>query len=174
MLEEIEFEPSRLSLPDEPVGQLHLQDADATRALGEQLANRLDSGDFLGLVGQLGSGKTTLVTGLVDALGAPGPATSPTYTLVNAYETSVPVYHVDLYRLEGVDDLESIGYWDYLSEKRGIVCVEWLDRVPEAWPGDGIVVYLEHLDEGRRARIWASEDYHDRFDSISDALGGTQ
>jgi len=169
MLEEIQFDPDQLSLSEDSHVELELEDREATVELGRRLAGELHSGDFVGLVGQLGSGKTTLVGGLVEALGATNPATSPTYTLANVYETEPPVYHVDLYRLETVDDLESVGYWDYVSSEQGMLVVEWLDRIPEAWPGEGIVIYLEHQPEGRSADIWSSEALRDRIESLSDA-----
>jgi tRNA threonylcarbamoyladenosine biosynthesis protein TsaE len=168
MLEEIQFDPEQLSLPEATHHELELEDREATVDLGRRVAENLDAGDFVGLVGQLGSGKTTLVGGLVEALGATNPATSPTYTLANVYETSPPVYHVDLYRLETVDDLESVGYWDYTNSEQGVLVVEWLDRIPEAWPGEGIVIYLKHQPDGRSADIWMSDALRDRIESLSD------
>jgi tRNA threonylcarbamoyladenosine biosynthesis protein TsaE len=168
MLEEIQFDPNQLSLSEASRVELELEDREATLDLGRRLADTLHGGDFVGLVGQLGSGKTTLVSGLVEALGAITPATSPTYTLANVYETSPPVYHVDLYRLETVDDLESVGYWDYASSEQGVLVVEWLDRIHEAWPGEGIVIYLKHQPDGRSAEIWASDALRDRIELLSD------
>ncbi len=64
--------------------------------------------------------------------------------------------HMDLYRLETDGDLESIGYWDYLEERGAIVAVEWVDQVPGAWPGEGLLVELSHVGEGRVARVWSA------------------
>jgi len=171
MLEEIEFHPNRFSLPDEPTARPELPDPETTVELGRQLAEAIEQAGFVGLVGQLGSGKTTLVGGMAESLGASTPATSPTYTLVNVYETDPPIYHIDLYRLKTVDDLETTGYWDYLNADRGIVVVEWLDRVPSAWPGKGIIVQLEHRSDGRAARVWASDSYRRDVESVSESLG---
>ncbi|MFB6375873.1 MAG: tRNA (adenosine(37)-N6)-threonylcarbamoyltransferase complex ATPase subunit type 1 TsaE, partial [Bradymonadaceae bacterium] len=77
MLEEIDFHPSRFSLPDEPTAYLELPEAEATVQLGRLLADTVDESGFVGLIGQLGSGKTTMVGGMVEALGAETPATSP-------------------------------------------------------------------------------------------------
>jgi tRNA threonylcarbamoyladenosine biosynthesis protein TsaE len=93
--------------------------------------------------------------GLAAARGA-AVTSSPTYTLVNVYEEA-DVVHMDLYRLETDGDLESIGYWDYLEERGAIVAVEWVDQVPGAWPGEGVVVELRDEGAGRVARIWSSE-----------------
>lgn len=154
MLEEVDFSPSRFGFDEREGRSFELSDAEATRRMAADLAEELGPGDFVGLVGQLGAGKTTWVGGLVEGLGGGERVTSPTYTLVNVYETDPPVYHVDLYRLESTDDLASTGYWDYLESGRGIVCVEWLDRVPAAWPGEGRIIELAYAEEGRRGTIW--------------------
>lgn len=152
-----DFEPGEFGLVDQAQRSVNLDDEAATRRLAGALARRLEAGDFVGLVGALGAGKTTFVQGLVAALGADDAATSPTYTLVNEYATDPPVVHVDLYRLEHFDELESIAYWDYVESSRHILCVEWLDRLPDAWPRRGIVIALTRAEKGRRARIWATD-----------------
>jgi tRNA threonylcarbamoyladenosine biosynthesis protein TsaE len=81
---------------------------------------------------------------------------------LNEYETDPPVVHVDLYRLETYDGLESIGYWDYAESQGAITCVEWLDRIPQAWPRRGLIVELQRVDSRRTAKLWASE----AFDSV--------
>lgn len=150
------FDPSLFGL-GEPLFSRALPDVDATRDLGALAAAALVSGGFLGLIGELGAGKTTLVQGLVGALG--GTASSPTYTLLNEYELTPRVYHFDLYRLEDVDDLESVAYWDYVTDPRAISIVEWLDRVPEAWPNGGSVLELQHEAGTRRATLWSTEPH---------------
>ncbi|HET7499661.1 MAG TPA: tRNA (adenosine(37)-N6)-threonylcarbamoyltransferase complex ATPase subunit type 1 TsaE, partial [Kofleriaceae bacterium] len=86
-----------------------LVDPQATRALGERLAGRVRGGDAIALVGDLGAGKTTLVTGLVSALGG-GTASSPTFSLVNEYPGGrLVVWHVDLYRIERAAELTELG-----------------------------------------------------------------
>ncbi len=136
-----------------------LSNDEATQSVGRALAKVLRPGDFVGLVGTLGAGKTCLTRGLMAALldGSDFEAqvTSPTYTLLNIYDAPYPieaVLHADLYRLEDVDDLVSTGYWDAL-EQTGVAVVEWIDQIPEAWPGDGFVVTLEHAPEGRKLTI---------------------
>jgi len=124
------------------------------------------------LIGALGSGKTTLVSGMAEALDSGRAATSPTYTLVNRYETDPELVHVDLYRLESVDGLETTGYWDFVRAGEFVVCVEWLDRIPEAWPGTGWILRLDHRSEGRHVEIWASESVRDRAVAIVESFGG--
>lgn len=156
------FEPARFeSLESAPAQVLTLQDARQTRALGAALARVLGGGDFLGLIGDLGAGKTTLVQGLLRALDPQAQATSPTYTLINLYPVSrrLTLAHMDLYRLERFDDLEGIGYWEYIDQPTHLPCVEWLNTIPEAWPGQGVIVVLSHESGQRLAQLWASPSY---------------
>lgn len=159
--------PDRLceefGLPTEPILCVDLHDLADTARLGRGLAEVFSGGVFIGLLGNLGAGKTTLVQAMVDRLSPGVEARSPTYTLLNHYETCPPVVHIDLYRLETYDDLESIGYWDYVDELSAIRCVEWIDRIPHAWPGEGILIELARIGEVRQARLWASDDRIDEL-----------
>ena len=103
-----------------------LADEGATRALGASLARRLVPGDLVRLEGPLGAGKTTLVRGLLEALGHKGPVRSPTFNLLQSFDTDPPVLHADLYR---VASAEGTGVEDYLDSH--VVLVEWPDRLPE-------------------------------------------
>jgi tRNA threonylcarbamoyladenosine biosynthesis protein TsaE len=155
-MQKTDFDPAAFELPSSPALRLELVDATATRRLGAALAGVLEAGDFVGLVGQLGAGKTTLVQGMVEALDPNSTATSPTYTLLHEYETAPPIVHIDLYRLETYDELESIGYWDYVESGAAISCVEWVDQVPEAWPkGDrSLLLRLVRADGARVAELF--------------------
>lgn len=132
-----------------------LPDAAATKALGAALAEQLQPGDVLALVGPLGAGKTTLVQGLADALDLPAgvPVQSPTFTVCNEYPTRVPLLHVDLYRLEGLDQAEDIGLDERFADGRTLAVVEWADRVPELIPSHALWVRLDHLDGSRRVTL---------------------
>jgi tRNA threonylcarbamoyl adenosine modification protein YjeE len=165
-MEATDFQPDALGFDGEPLHGVELASREATERLGARLGDVLADGGCLGLVGNLGAGKTTLVHGLVHGFEPTLDATSPTYTLVNTYETDPPIFHVDLYRLEDEQGLESIGYWDYVNVEDGIVCVEWLDRVPVAWPGEGVLVELSYSDEGRRASIWATASFASKLDTL--------
>lgn len=157
-------------LPPEPVFCVELQDLAQTERLGRALAQVFRGGVFMGLLGHLGAGKTTLVQAMVGQFAPDVDARSPTYTLLNHYETNPPVVHIDLYRLETYDDLDSIGYWDYVEEPAAIRCVEWLNQIPAAWPGEGILIELERRAEGRCARLWASERYRLRAQELAERL----
>lgn len=165
-----QFEPASFGLSETPGLELDLSDEADTRRLGRALAAQLGAGAFVGLIGNLGAGKTTLVQAMVEALSPHAEATSPTYTLLNEYDTDPPVVHVDLYRLETYDELESIGYWDYAESGWAITCVEWLDRIPEAWPHEGLIVELERVDTQRSARLWATPDYKGLLAELTDRL----
>lgn len=158
-------------LEDGPVADIELEGPDETRRLGRWLARRVDEGDLIGLIGDLGAGKTTLVQGLVDELDETGDqrATSPTYALIQVYETVPRVHHIDLYRLEGWADLESIGYWDVVDAPRGVSCVEWLDRIPGAWPGRGAIVELVDRPDGRTARLFGDAQWAERLNELTRA-----
>lgn len=113
--------------------------ADALSRFGEDLGRRLERGApaVIGLSGDLGTGKTTLVQAICRGLGARARATSPTYALVHQYEAgSTPVYHVDCYRLRHPDEARDLGFDDMLRE-RAIVLIEWPERAgPWAPPLD--------------------------------------
>jgi tRNA threonylcarbamoyl adenosine modification protein YjeE len=102
--------------------------ADETRRIGRTLAARLTAGDVVGLVGELGSGKTVLTAGLVEGAGAGAFVASPTFVLQRRYPGPTLVRHFDLYRLEEPVDLETIGFFDDLDAS--ITVVEWADRAP--------------------------------------------
>ncbi len=166
-----QFDPADFDLAKTPAFELDLSDEAATRRLGYALADALDAGAFVGLIGNLGAGKTTLVQAVVERLSPHAEATSPTYTLLNDYETDPPVVHVDLYRLETYDELESIGYWDYAESGWAITFVEWLDRIPQAWPRHGLMIELERAGTTRTARLWASAEYRSTLEGIGQQMG---
>lgn len=107
-------------------------------AFGEKIARQLKPGSVLLLEGDLGSGKTTFVKGLARGLGIRdvSEVKSPTFVIMHIYKTKPPLYHFDLYRLEGGADLDSIGFQDFLNDPQAVACVEWAERagrdVPES------------------------------------------
>ncbi len=128
---------------------MRLADADATTRAGAQLATRVEGGDAIALIGDLGAGKTTFVAGLVAALGG-GAASSPTFSLVNEYPRGrLRVWHVDLYRLERAAELPELGLDDVIGDRRGIVIVEWADKF-DVMPPDHLRLELSHTGETRQ------------------------
>lgn len=120
-----------------------------TEALGEAFVAKLRSGDIVALYGDLGAGKTALVRGMARGLKSPNRVTSPTFTIVNEYEGKIPLFHFDMYRLGGADELFGIGWDDYLA-RGGICVVEWSENVEAAFDGSEYVVNIEKLGENDR------------------------
>ncbi len=130
---------------------------DATRALGERLGAALRAGDVVLLSGDLGSGKTRLAQGIGRELGCPGPVTSPTFVLVNEHVGRERLFHADLYRLAGADDLSELGLWE--EAERGVLVVEWPDRAAGHLPSATLTVEIA-VDgaEQRTFRLRAGDD----------------
>lgn len=136
---------------------LHLANLDATEALGERLGEALEPGDFVGLMGELGAGKTSLVRGIARGAGVPRRAqvSSPTFALVNTYEGGrLVIMHADLYRVSDAEELYDAGFYDLVGNDAALL-VEWVDRVPQLPPESWLEVRLTHLEEGRKVEFVA-------------------
>jgi tRNA threonylcarbamoyladenosine biosynthesis protein TsaE len=127
--------------------QFFAKDEAETRAVGAWLAPRLRAGIVVSLVGDLGAGKTTFVRGVLEALGHRGEVRSPTFNLLQSFDTKPPVLHVDLYRLTSA---VGVGIEDYLDTHA--VLIEWPDRARELTSGSWMV-RIEFQDDGRRITI---------------------
>jgi len=112
-------------------GEWVTTDPDETFRIGAQIGAQLSGGEILLLHGPLGAGKTVLVKGLAMALGVdPDEVTSPSFTLVNPYEGRLPVFHIDLYRLdEGATAAEAVDLEEMLSNERAVITIEWAHRL---------------------------------------------
>jgi tRNA threonylcarbamoyladenosine biosynthesis protein TsaE len=122
-------------------------------ALGAKLAKNCEGGMTILLKGELGTGKTTLVRGFLRARGHEGPVKSPTFTLLEPYAPSgVPIYHFDLYRLSGPEELEFLGVRDYLHGG-GICLVEWPEKAQGCFPTADITVEIDYKNTGRQVQI---------------------
>jgi len=108
-----------------------------TQGLGHRLGALLEPGDVIALSGELGAGKTVLARGIVEGSAAGGPVTSPTFTFIHAHRGRVPVYHVDLYRIDRTTQLDDLGLEDVLAD-RAIVIIEWAEKA-------GTYLAPEHL-----------------------------
>jgi tRNA threonylcarbamoyladenosine biosynthesis protein TsaE len=149
------------------VRTLRLESPDATHQLGVKLGGLLESGDFVGLIGDLGAGKTHLVRGVAEGAKVPrSEVASPTFAIVYPYSGKIPLYHADLYRLTNYDDLYSTGFMDLVGGE-GAVLVEWLDRIPEAAPREYLRVTLRHA--GAEARELTAEAFGARPAALLDA-----
>ena len=125
---------------------------DDTRALAGELAGLARPGDLILLAGDMGSGKTSFVQGFARALGITEPVTSPTFTLVREYEGRLPVVHVDVYRLDHLQELVDLGIAELLDEG-GVMLVEWGDVVGPALPADALECRLDFGDGDDERRI---------------------
>ena len=119
-----------------------LQHETDTRTLGESLAQRMQAGEVYALTGDLGVGKTTLAKAIARGLGVTETLTSPTFTIVQEYETGrLPLYHFDVYRVSDEDELFEIGLEDYFH-KGGVCLIEWSELISELIPDDAIRVNI--------------------------------
>ncbi|HOW59961.1 MAG TPA: tRNA (adenosine(37)-N6)-threonylcarbamoyltransferase complex ATPase subunit type 1 TsaE [Candidatus Omnitrophota bacterium] len=128
-----------------------------TKAFAKHFARTLKLGTILCLDGQLGSGKTTFIKGLAEGLGLKHSeeVKSPTFVLMHIYKAKVPLYHFDCYRLESSEELENIGFEDFINDPQAISCIEWADKAKGLIPASGRHLRFEILGESKR-RIFIS------------------
>jgi tRNA threonylcarbamoyladenosine biosynthesis protein TsaE len=130
------------------------QSPDQTRLIAAELARRLAPGAVITLVGDLGAGKTEFVKGLATGLDYKSAVTSPTFTLVHEYLGGrLPLFHLDLYRLNEEAELDEIGFEDYL-ESGGICAIEWADKFPDRMPHESIEILLTIVENNTRRIVW--------------------
>jgi len=124
--------------------------------LGEKIGSFLCAGDIIALRGGLAAGKTTFTKGIARALGIDEEITSPTFTLISVYEGNMPLYHMDVYRLEGVDDFYDLGAEEMLYGS-GVCVIEWSEKIADGLPEKTITVTLSAAGEKRTVTI---ENWH--------------
>ena len=117
--------------------------AEATVNSGEQFAGFIEKGDVFAFIGELASGKTTFIKGILKGLEYKKPVTSPTFTLVNEYDAKFPVIHIDCYREDELERWIKLGMNDYLSEEN-VVIIEWADKMQSLLPDNTIQVHFSH------------------------------
>ncbi len=138
--------------------ELELPDPDAQLAFGERLGRLLPRRLVVYLEGDLGTGKTTLVRGILRGLGHGGPVRSPTYTLIEPYELpAARVYHLDLYRLSDPEELEYLGLRD-LSGEDALFLVEWPGRGAGALPPADLTIRIHYQAQGRHLTLEPETD----------------
>ncbi len=120
--------------------RIGLPDLVAVARLGAAIARRLEAGDAVLLQGDLGAGKTTLARAILQALGHEGETPSPTFTLLQSYALSLPVAHLDLYRLKRPEEIEELGLDDVLAD--GAALIEWPEQAEDYMPEDALHVAL--------------------------------
>jgi len=120
-----------------------------TIRLGEDLSSYLERGDVLALVGDLASGKTTFIQGMLIGLNYAKSVTSPTFTLINEYNAMYPVIHIDCYREENLNRWIKVGLYDYTNAEN-IVIIEWADKISSLLPNDHIQINFTHKGQDKR------------------------
>jgi len=140
--------------------------ADETQKLGQKIGTLIKKPLIIALIGDLGSGKTAFVQGLAKGLEVPDEyyITSPTFTLINEYPGRLPLVHVDLYRLESIEDLEDIGL-DELMYGQAVIAIEWAEKLTGRQPAGQLLVTMETIDDDCR-KLTLDATGHDEVNLI--------
>ena len=134
--------------------------AEETIELGRLIGEQLRGGDIIAYKGSMGAGKTTMTRGLTLGMGLGDMAFSPTFALVNEYRgRELTLYHFDMYRITSAADLETTGFFDYMSDD-SVIAVEWSENIEEELPEGHIVINLERVsDDTRKITIYGDERF---------------
>ncbi|MFW5727170.1 MAG: tRNA (adenosine(37)-N6)-threonylcarbamoyltransferase complex ATPase subunit type 1 TsaE [Spirochaetia bacterium] len=130
--------------------RLYTASAEETICLGTRIGSLLKAGDVITLHGSLGCGKTTIVKGFARALSIDEEITSPSFTLISEYEGKLPLYHMDLYRIDGIEEFEMLGAEELLYG-RGVSVIEWAEKIDQILPDACIAISFLIEPDGRRA-----------------------
>lgn len=129
--------------------KIYSDSPEKTEEIGRNIAKHLKGNEVIAMFGGLGMGKTALTRGIAMGLGAEDCVSSPTFALVNEYDGRCKIYHFDMYRISGIDDLYAIGFFDYLDT--GVLIIEWSENIVDALPQDSIIIKIENgKDENSR------------------------
>lgn len=142
-----------------------------TYSFGQYLAKVLGPGQVVCLAGDLGAGKTLLVQGLAKALGIEDVVNSPTFTILNVYEGTFPIYHFDLYRLDYAEELVEVGFYEYTAAA-GLAIVEWPNKFPEELPEEHLWLDIKN-GENTDERILTVGFHGSIYESICEELKKT-
>ncbi|MBP5251151.1 MAG: tRNA (adenosine(37)-N6)-threonylcarbamoyltransferase complex ATPase subunit type 1 TsaE [Treponema sp.] len=123
--------------------------AEETVSLGEKIGAALKKGDVIAMSGTLAAGKTTITKGIAKSLGIKDEITSPTFCLVSEYEGKMPLYHMDVYRLEGPEDFETLGP-DEMLYGNGVCIIEWSEKIRQCLPKKTIFLDIKPLENSSR------------------------
>ena len=127
------------------------QNPEATKQVGKNLGQNLSPGSIVALIGELGSGKTTLVQGIGEGLRIKSLIKSPSFVIINEYDGPLPLYHFDLYRLNNAEEILSLGYEEYFYEKRGVVVIEWAKKIKDFLPKEYLEINLKIVNPVRKS-----------------------
>lgn len=138
---------------------LHIASEKETERIGEAIGRAAEPGTVVALIGDLGTGKTTLTKSIARGLGVTETVTSPTFNIIREYKSGrIPLYHFDVYRIGDPDEMFELGYEEYFYGD-GICVVEWADIIEELLPEDAVIICIERgADEEEREYRIESED----------------
>ena len=138
---------------------LHIASEKETERIGEAIGRASEPGTVVALIGDLGTGKTTLTKSIARGLGVTETVTSPTFNIIREYKSGrIPLYHFDVYRIGDPDEMFELGYEEYFYGD-GICVVEWADIIEELLPEDAVIIRIERgADEEEREYRIESED----------------
>ncbi len=140
-------------MKDRTIKKFKVSSYEETLKVAKEFASSLKGGEIICLSGDLGTGKTAFTQGIAQALGIKEYITSPTFTIINEYQGTIPLYHFDVYRISDYDELFEIGFEEYI-EKYGIVVIEWAEMIKDTLPKDCIWICIEKdLDTSIDTRI---------------------
>ena len=134
-----------------------------------EIAQNFESEKFENMIiclnGELGSGKTLFTKGIASALGIKDNITSPTFTIIKEYDGELPLYHMDVYRLDG--DTEGVGIEDYY-DKGGVVVIEWADTIKDILPEERLDIWIKSVDEN--TRVLVITPYGKKYEDLCEAV----
>lgn len=138
--------------------------AKETIEFAKKIGSLLKGGDIIAYKGGLGVGKTTFTRGLAIGMGLADEVISPTFTLVNEYRGDINLYHFDMYRIMNSDELETTGFYDYMSEDN-VIAIEWSENISDALPENTIYITLTRINDNTREIVINGGN---RFENIGD------
>jgi tRNA threonylcarbamoyladenosine biosynthesis protein TsaE len=157
--------------PTQPLTLLS-DSVEQTLAIGRAVAGRCRAGDAIALIGPLGAGKTQFVRGLVEGLGGQRQAvSSPTFVLMQEYQADPPVLHLDAYRLQNIDEVQTLGWSPELAAE-SISVIEWADRLDDQLPTERLEIAMAHVsDHQRELRLSGTGNWQQRLADMARAVG---
>ena len=138
---------------------------DQTRSLGKKLGSLIDGSFLITLSGELGAGKTTFTQGLARGLEITRNVTSPTFTLMKSYKGRLPLYHIDAYRLEDID--QDLGFEEYVDGD-GVCVIEWSNFIEDVLPEERLSINLTISDDDSRMLVFSA--YGDKYEEVLERL----
>lgn len=145
---------------------LHSESSEQTIEIGRKIGSMLKKGDVIALQGTLAAGKTTITKGIAQSLNITETITSPTFCLISEYEGKMPLYHFDVYRLEGGEDFINLGAEDMLYGQ-GVCIIEWSEKIMNELPKDTIIIKLETESKNQNSTLRTITINNWKYDNLN-------